>query len=846
MSSSTKKHNLYISGLVLIAVSYIAYLLKKNYFPGQDFFDANSFFWINFLICIGYFLVVQIDNMSQKPWRFLHIEDRLYSNMLILFSISAHSLNTELTVFAPYVEWLSVVLFVMHLSWLAFPYRDKLPFFAQYVLYMICGLGLAVSIYMTIYMLPIATMGFMAFWFFGIPAHGTITVWYAVTFASYPYKKMSRPDLKQAFIIGFSVAILFSGMYLFRWQQVQSQIEDAQQSWTEVYDQSLPLHQVLAQRLPKSYFTKKILMSQIQNPRGWATLDRLNINATDVHDPFALIAQMFFGKLQLSQKNAMMVLKSQYGEHHIGIRRLWRGDDLRTRRVESDIHIYPAYRMAYAQKLLYIHNEDESRWARQQEAIYTFHLPEGAVVTSLSLWVNDKERQSRLSTRAKADSAYLTIVGRERRDPALLHWQEGNRVTVTVFPCTAAEDRVFKIGLSMPLRLEGEKLVLDDFSFQGPPPNHASEVMRVTFEGETPHNLDLPFRLRKQDDGSFVYKGKYLSNRSFSFEKPLLGKGNFTFNGKKVSVSTFTPEPFSFSPKTVILDGNKAWTKRNWIRVWNRVKDKEVFVFLPQKTEVTAENYMDVFKQLHKFQFSLVPLHEIDAPTQTLIISQSPKGGPILSALDGSSFAKSLQRIQLEQPFKPKLFNLGHQLSPYWQSLKAFHLLDYAEGDMNELDDLLANNQFWVEPADDHQVCLTDAKMKLVLEPDSSTNAQNEAPDHIFRLFAYNDLLRKIGRQYFDREALEEHWVRQAEEAFVVSPISSLIVLETDDDYDRFDIAENENTLDNVQGPKKVIKNTKNFGKLIGTSGAAPEPHEWVLIVLVGMVAVWQVFKNKF
>lgn len=846
MPSSTPKHKLYISGLVLIAISYVVYLLKKNYFPGQDFFDSGSFFWINFIICVGYFLVVQVDNFALKPWRFRNIEERLYSNMLVLFSISAHSLNTELTVFAPYVEWLSVVLFIMHLAWLAFPYRHELPFFAQYFLYMFSGLGLAVSIYMTIYMLPIATIGFMTFWFFGIPAHGTVTIWYAVTFGSYPYKEMSRPTLRQAYILGFSLAILFSGMYLFRWQQVKSQIDQAQQSWATVYAESIPLHQVLAQRLPQTYFTKKILMSKIQNPRGWATLDRLNINVTDVHDPFALMGQMFFGKLNLSQNVALQVLKSQYGEHHIGIRRLWRGDNLRTTAVESDIHIYPAYRMAYAQKLLYIHNEDESKWPRQQEAIYTFYLPEGAVVTSLSLWVNGEERQSRLSTRSKADSAYVSIVGIERRDPALLHWQEGNRVTVTVFPCTVAEDRVFKIGLSMPLRLEGERLVLDDFSFQGPPPNNATEVMRVTFEGETPAKLDLPFRLRKQEDGSFVYKGKYLSNRSFSFSTPLLGKGSFTFKGKKVSVETFTPTPFSFSPETVILDGNKAWTKRDWIRVWNRVKDKEVFAFLPQKTEVTAQNHLKIFDKLHTFQFSLIPLHEIDAPTKTLIISRSPKDGPILSALDGTPFAKSLQRIQLEQPFKPKLFNLGHQLSPYWQSLKAFQLLDYAEGDMDELDDLLEKKQFWIEPADDQLVCLTDARMKLVMETDSSSNAQNEAPDHIFRLFAYNDLLRKIGRQYFDREALEDQWLRQAEEAFVVSPISSLIVLETDDDYDRFEIDENENSLNNVQGPKKVVKNTKNFGKLIGTSGAAPEPHEWALIVLVGLVAVWQVFKNKF
>ncbi len=844
MQESPQTTKLYRLGLILIAISYIIYLLKKNYFSGQDFFDSGSFFWLNYGICVFYFFAMLRHNYLQHSRVFRKLDARLFSNSLILFSISAHSLNTELTVFAPYVEWMSILLFLMHIAWLAFPYRHHLPPAAQYGLYMFCGLGLALSIYMTIYMLPIALLGIASCWFFGIPAHGVITIFYVTTFASYFFKSDTSTQLRQAYILGFSVAILFTCLYLFRWQQVDSHIERAQESWKTAYQQSIPPSLVLAQQLPKNYFTKKILMSHIQNPRGWASFDRLNINSTDVHDPLALMGQLVWGKLHIPPQDILKVLKSQYGEHHLAIRRLWRGDDLRTSKVESDIHIYPAYRIAYTQKTLHIHNGDESRRPRQQEALYSFHLPDGAVVTSLSLWVNGVERRSRLSTRSKADSAYVTIVGVERRDPALLHWQEGNRVTVSVFPCLPTEDRFFKVGMSMPLRMEGDRLVMEDFSFQGPPAGDAQEVMRVTFEGGIPAKPDLPFRLRKQEDGSFVYKGKYLENRSFSFEKPPIGKGSFSFNGKKISVSHFQPEAFSFHPKTVILDGNKAWTKRDWLRVWDRVKDKEVYAFLPQKTRLTRKNQLEAFSTLQKMAFSLIPLHEIAYPEKTLIISRSPKEGPILSELDDSPFASRLQHFQLERAEKPRLFNLGHQLSPYWQSLKAFQLLDYAEGSMDELEDLLAKNQFWVEPADAHQICLTDARMKLVMEVDSSEKASQEAPDHLFRLFAYNDLLRKIGRQYFDREALEDQWLRQAEEAFVVSPISSLIVLETDADYERMGIDENENSLDNADVPTK--KANPGFGKLVGTSGAAPEPHEWALIVLVGWVAVWQLLKKRF
>ncbi len=52
-----------------------------------------------------------------------------------------------------------------------------------------------------------------------------------------------------------------------------------------------------------------------------------------------------------------------------------------------------------------IHHEDRqdgtfSR-SRQQEAVHFFYLPEGAVATSLSLWIDGVEEKSRLTTPPK-------------------------------------------------------------------------------------------------------------------------------------------------------------------------------------------------------------------------------------------------------------------------------------------------------------------------------------------------------------------------------------------------------------------------------------------------------------
>jgi hypothetical protein len=59
--------------------------------------------------------------------------------------------------------------------------------------------------------------------------------------------------------------------------------------------------------------------------------------------------------------------------------------------------------------------------------------------------------------------------------------------------------------------------------------------------------------------------------------------------------------------------------------------------------------------------------------------------------------------------------------------------------------------------------------------------------------------------------------VEEAREAYIVTPFSSLVVLETKEDYDRFNIKDSENSLKNAS---------------LQSKGAVPEPHEWALIIL--------------
>lgn len=179
----------------------------------------------------------------------------------------------------------------------------------------------------------------------------------------------------------------------------------------------------------------------------------------------------------------------------------------RDRNVVTQAKIYPEYRLAYTEKTISIINHSTSQWS-QGEALYTFYLPKGSVVSSLSLWINGKEEKGYLTTHTKAESAYKTIVGVESRDPSVIHWQEGNTVKIKVFPCTPSENRRFKIGITSPLKVDDNELVYENIYFQGPASNEASETIKLDFS-KNMNNIDVPFSSKKVDNNSVTAKGFY-------------------------------------------------------------------------------------------------------------------------------------------------------------------------------------------------------------------------------------------------------------------------------------------------------------------------------------------------
>ena len=80
----------------------------------------------------------------------------------------------------------------------------------------------------------------------------------------------------------------------------------------------------------------------------------------------------------------------------------------------------------------------------QSEAVIRMPVPRGAAVTEAVLWVNDKPMRGAFVERQRAQNIYNSIVTR-RRDPALVTWDGPGWVAVSIFPLVKGQPRRFEL-----------------------------------------------------------------------------------------------------------------------------------------------------------------------------------------------------------------------------------------------------------------------------------------------------------------------------------------------------------------------------------------------------------------
>jgi XrtN system VIT domain protein len=589
----------------------------------------------------------------------------------------------------------------------------------------------------------------------------------------------------------------------------------------------------MAQTMPKNSLSEKLMKAGLvytaaPDELEWGIFNTpsLRYNEARKHDPLVMIATFFCGNPRNNIKDRISILEAMYDSRHHAQERLWNGEDLKTSHVLTNVRLYPGLRIGYTEKIISIRNQNpRNLWNPSEEAIYTFHLPEGGVVTSLSLWINGKEEKAILTAKNKADSAYRTIVGRESRDPSLVRWQEGNTVSVRVFPCTPEEDRKFKIGFTAPLTRSGNKLNYQNIWFDGPEVSNADESIQLVTMDKT-GDLDLPSKFRKIKDNTWLYDGNYKHDWEISLACPPLKGNNFSFDGQSYSISENVRNLGSFNLQTIYLDLNSSWSKSEFNKILKIAGDKEIFVFTDKLKKITPENSDDLFNELNNLNFSLFPFHKIKSPENSIVVTKGTVSSPNLSDLTESEFADNIKACFLKKP-QIRVFNLESEISPFIRTLMELRAFEFDLGDIDHLTSLIRDRKFVINSEDPNSVVIKTAATRITqMQGESASNA----PDHLMRLFSYNQVMSQIGVNYMNAGFQDSTIVSNAYKAYVVSPVTSLVVLETQKDYDRFNIKDGGASLKNAS---------------MKSSGAVPEPHEWLLIALMAGLVLFVYFRKK-
>ncbi len=812
-------------GVGMIILSFLVFInldfewLPLEYKNNDDKFILT--FFVNYGIAFIYFIGWITTNNFK--WSKLFSEKLSYTLIFILLCLtSCFSLNRLIPIFRNSTIWLQAILLITSVSIVIKILNIHVPKFIQHFLFFWLGIACMLQFYYVVYLIPIYPFGLLGSFFLGMSLHTFAPLFLLIGLICLVRKELkttNRPSLSYAFIGGITLPLICLLFIIIQYHSIRSTVKDSERT----VNQGLPTWVSMSQRLPNNWVTNHFLTLDLSSHMRWFNFPTGNFSSKKVHDPLFTTASFLMDGGDINYYDRKNIVVSRLNFRHEVEDKLWNDSDLSTKNVQTTVELLPSYRMAYTEKVLDIHNSNSYK-SNQQEALYTFYLPEGSVITSLSLWVNGIEEKGYLTTKQKAEEAYNTIVGRERRDPSLVTWKEGNTVTVRIFPCTPAEDRKVKIGITTPLMLRNGQLVYDNIYFKGPNFTKATEETHIiTHDAEKIDYQDIT--LKKNKDNLYN-KGNYQHNWSLQCKAPNLNNQPFSFGGKSYQLDDYIMKYSSQEFSTIYLDINATWTNQELKKTWKNVKGKKVYVYNTDWELATEKNYQDLFEKAQSFNFSLLPIYDLPTYNKALIITKASEIAPNLSDLKNSVFYAKLKSFYPTQPIA--LYNIGTQLSPYLKSLKELRYFHYVQGELSTLTRLLKENKFIANVENEHCIVLHNSKMKLTENVEGIYTNNNSTPDHLLRLFQYNYIMKNIGPMYFTEE-IDTNLVNRAKQAYVVSPLSSLIVLETQNDYDRFGIKKTDDSLGNA-----------------GISGAVPEPHEWALIIISLLVITYLSYKRHF
>lgn len=809
-------------GISLIVTLFSSLFLIGALFSKES--EYNSYQGIAFLSLICEFIYgvgVSFILLRNKE-TYIHLAPFLILNWLI----GCFSLNVFIPVFHDLSTWVYFVTAAFCLSNF-YIYSNSDESRSTSIAFFINGLSFLLIIYFAIYLIPIMPFSFLGIIALGLGFYGLVP---AIVIIIHTITILRYTNRDKNYVVSFSggiLVVLISLAVFTAGLNIESR-KINQFGRINSFDQNneLPYYISISQNLKPNFFNEILLkkdlvyipIHDIFDFRTFDSFGSKQFNERKIHNPFISIAYLFCKDLNLDNDDKINILKSNFDKRLETEEQLWSGKDLFTKSIKEDVKIYPETRLAYTEITMNIACEKDS-W-RNSEAIYSFQLPEGSVATSLSLWVNGTERKGVLTTKEKAKAAYNQIVGVESRDPSLMQWKEGNKVVVRVFPINYKTPRTFKCGFTTPLKVEDNQMKYQSLSIKGPNISNAETTSRIQTVGNTKIKTSKDFELNK---GYYINQSKGLDD--WEAHIPLTKVSNsFAWKNKIYEVKDIQKATIPFKPSEIILDLNSSWTTKQ-IESFVELNKTNLFVIVNgKKKEINKDNFKAIELEFEDLHYSLLPLYEISR--NSLIITKCGTFSANFEELEDSNYLKKIRTETKDRNLK--VINISPDINPFWQTVKEQKYVDFFQTSLKNSLDLIHKKQFVLFKTDTNTVNIPPANISITESPQTSAIKTN-GPNHIYRMYAFGKVLEEQVKIQND-SLVQNQYVDLAKDANIVTPISSLIVLETDEDYKNNGIEKNVDTLGNAS---------------INNDGAVPEPHEWLLIILGSTILFFYYKKHK-
>lgn len=446
----------------------------------------------------------------------------------------------------------------------------------------------------------------------------------------------------------------------------------------------------------------------------------------------------------------------------------------------------------------------------QAEARCVIELPEGGVVSRVTLWINGEEKEAAFGGREKTIEAYQRVV-RVRRDPLLVTSAGDGFARVQCFPIAPDGGTMrIRVGITFPTSPNSAdtshfllpRIIEQNFRIK-PQVKHVvwmeshSLWSGVGETGNQRNKKSNAYMLRKNltaeelKDGSQRLEIESQHHESNHFYCPL--------NDSEAILASFSQSPRTSKSWILVLDGSKTEAK---------VK-KQIQQALSENTELNIAHVLVAHDGLHSVSDpqsnrwnwpNSGGQNNLEALTEAVELAQTMED-PAILWIHGNQPAHTLKpteifQARLRMGDLPEFYNLpltdgfkhaGQTFESFWKMTRIPRVSNNAADDLEHF--ILTQTSNTSQPA------LTFSKVQDL----NNLLGSNKTSDHLVRLWANEE----VGKLIYGLEPNKKAAQRLAIKSRLVTPVSGAVVLETQEQYDRANLKPGDpNHVPTVPEPK--------------------------------------------